>query len=256
MKNSKENPERAPLNDEALIDFANNALEVEDRITMARVLSEMPIEAAQTFGFMADRDELLLALGLLNKPDGYPKAPAPLPEIGGAEPKGRNRLPFGSPLMALLLVLGISVFAFQGSRNTSDSLMSDALQANSLAHMRLNMKSMDEDTAVDPYEIQRLAGITLPQHPATWVVRDTQVIPSGVGVSLLRTYEIGADGVVTLYIARGDNTAPQTPSRLDLKEGQAAWFRHEGAEYVLIGRQARAPLDDEAALLLASFIPA
>ncbi|RPE72189.1 hypothetical protein EDD53_1338 [Pacificibacter maritimus] len=258
--------QHASVNETDMLDFANDALEIEERIAVARILSKMPNEAADTLGYIADRDELLLALGLRQRMDDYPSLPESLPPASFDDQAmfnahiAKGRRGFKSRLgVSLATFAAVGFFALMGLNAVprgSEVLLKSALQANDLAQMRLTMLTMDEDLVVDSDEIQRVAGLTLPDHPSAWVLRDTQLIPSQDGVSVLRTFETGEDGLVTLYIVRGTHDAPQLPSRIALADGQGAWFHHEGAEYVLIGRQARAPLDDDAALLLASFAPA
>lgn len=240
-----------------MLDFANDTLDVEDRITVARVLADQPDAAAETFRHIAEREELLLALGLRKQLHDYPSLPEPLPTA--AEPKAFSKSAmgygFGITLASVALVAGLALLPFAGTPRASDTLIGDALRANALAELRLQMVSMDEDTSVDLAEIKRLAGLSLPGHPATWVLRDTQVIPSDSGASVLMTFDAGADGMVTLYVSQAQDGAPQAPSRLTLADGKGAWFRHGGADYVLIGRQARDPLDDDATQLMASFTP-
>ncbi|MBT0957921.1 hypothetical protein IV417_11010 [Alphaproteobacteria bacterium KMM 3653] len=241
------------LNEEDMIDFANDALEVEDRIAVARVLSKMPNEAAQTFGHMADKEELLLALGLLKRMDDYPTIPAPLPPASTRKRGVSRQMGLGLSCVAALLVGLIATTGTPIGNSIPSRIVEDALQANVLAQLRLEMETMDEDTMVDLAEIRHLAGLVVPEHPKEWTLRDTQVLPADDGVSVVQSFHTGNDGLVTLYVAHGGNPAPQSPSRLSVEQGQGAWFRHGGLEYVLIGREANAPLDDEATLLMASF---
>lgn len=258
MTDHNASQDQTALRPDLMLDFANDTLDVEDRITVARVLADQPQAAAETFRHIAEREELLLALGLRKVLDDYPTLPGPLPTA--PEPKAFSKMAvgfgFGISLASVVLVAGLTLLPFGTSPRAGDDLIGEALRANALAELRLNMVSMDEDTSVDLAEIKRLAGLSLPGHPATWVLRDTQVIPSDSGASVLMTFDAGADGMVTLYVAQAQDDAPHAPSRLTLADGRGAWFRHGGADYVLIGRQARDPLDDDATQLMASFTPA
>jgi len=242
---------------EMMLDFANDTLDTSGRITVARVLAEHPDAAAETFRHIAEREELLLALGLRKRLDDYPSLPVPLPKSAPSRPFGKSLagFGFGITLASVAVAAGLMLLPHGGAPRAADTLIGAALRANALAELRLNIASMEEDTSVDVSEIKRFAGLTLPGHPESWVLRDTQVIPSDTGASVLMTFDTGSDGMVTLYVAQARDDAPQAPSRLSLEDGKGAWFRHGGADYVLIGRQARDPLDDEAIGLMSSFTP-
>ena len=79
MTDHNASQDQTALRPDLMLDFANDTLDVEDRITVARVLADQPQAAAETFRHIAEREELLLALGLRKVLDDYPTLPGPLP---------------------------------------------------------------------------------------------------------------------------------------------------------------------------------
>lgn len=258
MTDREPHQEQSAVSQELMLDFANDTMDVEGRITVARKLADHPAAAAETFRHIAEREELLLALGLRKRFEDYPSLPAPLPKAPVSKVFSRTAVGvgLGITLASVALVASLSMLPSVIRPGATDTLITEALRANELAELRLNMVSMDEDAAVDLSEIKSFVGLSLPGHPANWVLRDTQVIPSDTGASVFMTFDAGTDGMITLYAAQADERGAQAPSRLTLADGEGAWFRHDGADYVLIGRDARDPLDDDATRLLASFTPA
>lgn len=244
-------PDRiAPPSEEQMLDFANDALEPVERIALARLLSRLPEAAARTLGHVADRDELLLALGVAGRRSQDPTLPPPLPETGHRPQRApRRKVGFGLAGVALASACGLWLVLGPSARPVID----DALRANDVAQLRLEMASMDEDPVVDRAEVLKLAGLALPDRLTGWRLLDTQVLASDAGASVVMSFDAGVDGLVTLYVAPG-SSAPVTPSDITLPEGRAAWFRHGGTDYVLIGRTAHDPLDDEAQRLKATFL--
>ncbi|MEC7762536.1 MAG: hypothetical protein VX874_11570 [Pseudomonadota bacterium] len=231
------------LGEDQILDFVNHAASTEERIEIARHLSTDPRAAARTMSQIADREELVLALGLRQELAMLPSLPEPVT----SRRVGAGRMLFVASVA--LAAFGIGSVAFQSQ--PFDALAS-AKAADDTTRLRLELASVNEDIDIDAAEISASTGIRLPALPDTWRIVDAQVYPSTQGASVVLTAEVPQEGLVTLYAIKSGEDRDLDPEAIWDEAGQAARFREGGVEYVLFGRQAIEPLDDEAAVLLAS----
>lgn len=231
------------LDEDQILDFVNHAASAEERIEIARQLATDPRTAASTMERIAEREELVLALGLRQELAMLPTLPDPVRSRGF----GAGRMVFVATVA--LAALGVGVTAF---RTTPLDTLAGAMAADDTTRLRLELASVDEDVTIDAGEITASTGIRLPSLPGTWRVVDAQVYPSTQGASVVLTAQVPGEGLVTLYAIHSGDDRDLEPEPIWDEAGQAARFREGGVEYVLFGRQAIEPLDDEAAVLLAS----
>ena len=193
------------LDEETLVDFVNHAAPPERRVAVARALSERPEVAARTFAEIADREELVLALGLRQELSLLPTLAEPV------RPVPVRRLPYAGVVvagLALGLVLGAGGVGLFGAR---PDLVASALAADETTRLRLDMASVDEDASVDGAEIAALTGIDIPAPIAGWQVIDAQVYPSDFGAAVVMAVDVPGEGMLTLFaVQTGGPTARPT----------------------------------------------
>ena len=242
----------------AILDFVNDALPVKERIALARALSHEPEAAAQVLGTMADHDELLLALGVSRIER------AAQPEAASVSARWLSApwlLLRGSGQRAAAVAVAIGVAALvTGSAllpRTADAtaMLRPALEADHLARLRLALASQDEDTFLDPQEIETHTGIRLPDLPRGWHLSDAQLYPSELGPSVVLSVATRDNGLLTIFAVRMEQHDDALPVAIPNDNATAAWFRHEQTAYVLIGHQTNGPLDDEALQIMRRMAP-
>lgn len=271
-----------PPTEADLIDYANDALPLARRVEVAAWLADHPDQTLDVFGDLRRRDELRLALALPPPADGQPAAGrerGPEPRVPSPREPGRHarrahehalRRARRNPLQRWLMrgggVLACAGLAwlmtegpdgpfgiFDSAADAAPPFIDLALDAHDNSRLRQAMRSQLESPRFDAAEIRRATGIELPEVPAGWTVSDVQIYPSPYGPSLEMALYSPGNGFLSLFAVRtgdGSDSGPPEPRAID--GALMASFELDGTSYVLIGRDAPAPLDDEARTLYAS----
>lgn len=234
------------------IDYVTGALPPAARIELQRNLSRNPEMAAAVMAELAEREELLMALGVEGQAFGAPVTGARPAQSGDRAGGWRRAVSARAVRAAALLVVGVGAgLGLGGWRELSGPprFVELAVDADTNAALRLAMVSQIETAAYDAAEIQLATGIVLPALPPSWAVTDVQVYPSPYGPSVAVTVETADNGPLSIFAVRTGGVGREAPRQSDTDTALSAWFRVSDTAYVLVGRRAPAPLEDEAELL-------
>ncbi len=221
--------------------FVNGQLDPERRFAVADYLAAHPARAAEVIADMRLTEGLRLACGTLDSP--------PPPALLGAAARlsqgleRRDRLRRALPWAAAVALFafgwsGHAVWTGQEARRVEARVLpivESALDARAAVEVR---QALAGAAPVDPVELDMVAasvGVTLPDLPAGWRVRDAQVVatPERPGVVLvLDTPDMGE--VMLFTVASADLGPDAPPSTFDYRGNSVAVFERDSAAYVLV----------------------
>ncbi len=122
-----------------------------------------------------------------------------------------------------------------GSGTTAPPLVKAALDAQAALDLRHWMVSQPESVILNPQEIVAALGIDLPDLPATWIIRDVQIVatPDRPGLAIaLDAPDLGR--IMLLAVARDSDTAARAPTVFDYDGQTFAQFDRGRAAFVLV----------------------
>ncbi|BBC71167.1 conserved hypothetical protein [Altererythrobacter sp. B11] len=127
------------------------------------------------------------------------------------------------------------------------SFFDEAAASYDASQARQRMVSQLESTSLDRAEIARATGLRLPDLPRDWELKDVQVFPSDLGISVALMIVTESGDEVSLFATRAETPAEKLPL-LERRERRSMAYWEEGSmAYALTGE-----LASERVLALAS----
>lgn len=244
-----------PITENDLTAYVDGQLEGLRRLDVEAHLARHPETAALIMAELHDRDALRQAFAAL---------PGPGPERNRVAARRLDRnlawRRFGDRLRraaVIALLVGTGWLAhsdgpFLGVPDTfaasvDPALVADARHAREAAQVRARIAS--QRGLVGSYDrdgISAATGITLPDLPADWIVRDVQIVPARNGTGVEVIIDAGALGEVSLFATRGSATAGSHSEVTSPGDGETAYWTAANTAYALSGGRDHAGLGDAA----------
>ncbi|MBA16599.1 MAG: hypothetical protein CMN73_09625 [Sphingomonas sp.] len=120
----------------------------------------------------------------------------------------------------------------------AESFVDEAVDSHRTGLLRQAMASQLENTMLDPIEITRSTGITLPTLPAGWILKDVQLYPTtdspAVALSLISDH----GEQITLFADRTDTLADAHPLLAKRASETVAYWENGDAAFAVAGQVA------------------
>ena len=240
-----------PITDSDLAGFVDGQLDAMRRIEVEAYLARTPETAARIMAEMHDRDALRQAFSDL---------PGPGPERNRAAARRLDRSlawrRVGDRLrraavIALLVGAGWLAHSDSGVLGVPDTfaspvdpaLVADARQAREAAQIRARLASQRTTSSYDRAGIAAATGITLPDLPAAWSVRDVQIVPGRHGAGVEVVIDAPDLGEISLFAARAAAETAAAGGVTSPGSGETAYWTSGRSVFALSGSGPQATPD-------------
>ncbi|MEK7343751.1 MAG: class I SAM-dependent methyltransferase [Pseudomonadota bacterium] len=118
----------------------------------------------------------------------------------------------------------------------ANSFLDEAAASRRAGLLRQSMASQVESATLDPHEIERSTGITLPALPAGWRVTDVQLFPTADSSAIAISLVTPQGEPLSFFADRAETPAEATPL-MARRAGETIAYWEDGAmAYALIGK--------------------
>jgi anti-sigma factor RsiW len=227
--------------------FANGQLDAEQRYAVAVYLSQHPERAADVMGELHLTEGLRLVLGKVDTqpPVSMTVAASRLERsLAGRRIVGRI-IPFAAAVA--LFACGWSAQSFFAEPRTLTQsanvagLFESALDAQDAVRVRLSLSDELGPMPRDAAEIAKRLGIELPDLPAGWTIRATQVVATPDRPGLVIVIDTPDLGEITLFSVLRTADGPDNPTETMTRNSNVlAFFEKDRAAYVLVDNRGTA----------------
>lgn len=204
-----------PITESDLAAYVDDELDAMRRVEVEAHLARNPEDAARIMADLRDRDALREAFG-----------PSPGPGLDRLRDSARRidrvlawrrigaRLRRAA-VIALLVGTGWLAHTEIGTFGVPDTLaapvdpvlVEEARQAREAVQVRARTHSQRATPSYDRADLEAATGLSLPDLPADWIVRDVQVFPAHQGPGIEVAIDAGGLGTLELFATRGSAKA-------------------------------------------------
>lgn len=124
---------------------------------------------------------------------------------------------------------------FPQAAQASSSFIDEAMASRRAVLLRQAMRSQVESARLDRGEIERSAGLVLPQLPAGWRVTDVQLVPSPGSPAIVMSLTTPEGRPVSLFADRAETPAGATPLIARRGSDAVAYWEQGDMAYALSG---------------------
>lgn len=115
-------------------------------------------------------------------------------------------------------------------------LVEEARQAREAVQIRARTQSQRPTPSYDRADLEAATGLSLPELPTDWTVRDVQVFPAHYGAGVEVAIEAGDLGKLELFATRSAPNAAVTQALTRSADGTTAYWQAGQTSYALTGR--------------------
>ena len=115
------------------------------------------------------------------------------------------------------------------------ALVEEAQQALRAVQIRARTHSQRPSTAYDRADLEAATGLTLPDLPSDWTVRDVQVFPARQGTGVEIALDAGGLGDLALFATQIASNATASEDVAPFSDGPTAYWHVDRTAYALSG---------------------
>lgn len=234
-----------PITEADLSAYVDGQLDAMRRVEVEAHLANNPEDAARVMADLRDRDALREAFG---------PSPGPGPDRLRLSARRIDRAlawqRVGSRLrraavIALLVGAGWLAHTDIGTFGVPDTiaapvdpvLVEEARQAREAVQIRARTHSQRASPAYDRADLEEATGLSLPDLPSEWSVRDVQVFPAHHGPGIEVAIDAGSLGTLELFATRGSTNAAVADAVMRSGDATTTYWQKGRTAFALSGNR-------------------